>query len=134
MHTVPTTLPVGIGEKGPQDFRVKIALALEITVEPPVREPGTGHDLLERDILETISIEQFPGTLNDVLLYLHAMSGRIRHSSSIRIVRRYGEGVCLGYVLVASKNIILNIFWIRASMPKLRAVPQLLLETKSRRK
>src|SRR6266849_2760926 len=82
MHTLPAALPFRIGEEASQNFGIEIAFTFEIAIEAAVCETRTGHDLLKRDIFESVSIEQFSRTLNDVFSYFLAVAGGIWHQAS----------------------------------------------------
>jgi hypothetical protein len=57
VYAFPAILPLGIGKEAAQDLGIEIAFAAEITVEAARRKAGTGHDLSERNILETVPIK-----------------------------------------------------------------------------
>jgi hypothetical protein len=82
VHAFPATFPFRVGEKTPQYFGVEIALAFEIAVEASVRETRAGHDLVERDTLKAIAIEELACAVNNVLLYCRAMTYGVGHEAS----------------------------------------------------
>src|SRR5258708_6227015 len=82
MHAFPAPLPFRIGEEASQNFRVEVALAFKIAIESAVREAGPGHNLLKRDVFESISIEKPPRALNDVFSYFRAVACGIGHKRS----------------------------------------------------
>jgi len=45
MHAFPAAFPLRVSEEAPQDRRVKIAFAFEITIEAAVGQAGASHDL-----------------------------------------------------------------------------------------
>lgn len=57
MNPFPGVIPAGIGKEASQHFGIQIALATEITVERTAREAGPRHYLIDRDVVETKSIE-----------------------------------------------------------------------------
>jgi hypothetical protein len=82
VHPLPAALPFRVGEEASQHFGVQIAFAFEIAVETAVGETRAGHDLLNRNILETVAIEKLSRALNNVLSYFCAVAGGIRHRLS----------------------------------------------------
>src|SRR5438132_11489376 len=82
MHTLPTALPLWVGEKASQNSSIQIALAFEITIEPAVRQARTGHDLAQRYALKAILIKQLACAVDDPSLYCRAMTSGIRHLAS----------------------------------------------------
>jgi hypothetical protein len=59
LYALPFSVPFRVCEETFQHLRVEVALAGEVTVEAAVRETGIIHDLLDRDALESESVEQF---------------------------------------------------------------------------
>ena len=57
MYTLPTILPVRVGEEASQDLGVKIAFAFEIAIEAAVRQICALHNLADGDVVETMAIE-----------------------------------------------------------------------------
>jgi hypothetical protein len=47
-----------------------------------VREAGAGHDLLQRDIVEAMPIEQSSCAVNDPLSNFHAVASGVGHKVS----------------------------------------------------
>src|SRR5712672_37492 len=86
VHALPAVLPFRVGEEASQHFGVEVTFAFEIAVETAVGETGAGHDLLNRNILETVAIEKLSRALNDVFSHFCAVAGGIGHrlSSVIR--------------------------------------------------
>jgi len=56
-----------------------------------VRQARTGHDLVERDTLKAMLIEQLACAVNDVFLYCRAMTSGVR----IRSPRSLDAEACL---------------------------------------
>jgi hypothetical protein len=58
---------------------VEVALAVEIGVKAPAREPGIRHDVVDRHGVEAMAIEQSAGALDDLLTDPLTVLGRKRH-------------------------------------------------------
>src|SRR6267143_2862599 len=102
----------GSVKKQPRNLGVEIAFAFEIAVEAAVGEARTGHDLVERDTLKAMAIEELAGAVNDVFLDCSAVTSGVRHRASFCP----GAEVCLERDYPFQKKIILNIFWRGALM------------------
>src|SRR5579872_473531 len=75
----PATFPFRVRKEAAQDLDVQIALALEITVKAAVRQPGSGHNLVERNAVKSVAVEEPPRALHNLLSHLVAVSCRIWH-------------------------------------------------------
>jgi hypothetical protein len=84
MHALPATLPFRVSEEAAQHFRIQIALALEIAIESAMGETCAGHDLVDRDILEAVPVEQAARAVDDFLSYFGAVTRGIRQDSPPR--------------------------------------------------
>jgi len=82
-HAFPTAFPIGVGEEAGEDLGVEIAFALEIAVEAAVSEAGAGHDLLDRDTLEAVAIEELASAVDDGFFDGRAVSGGVWHEDSL---------------------------------------------------
>src|SRR5690242_3275597 len=112
VHSLPAVLPLRVSKEAIHDFRIKITLALEIFVKAAMRQLCTRHDLGDRDVFESVAVEQSAGTVNDLLLHFAAMTWRIRHRVSPDC--KFASGPELR--ALAGNNIILNIFWCAVSI------------------
>jgi len=84
-------VPLRVGEEAPQYRGIQIAIAFEIAIEPDVRQARTGHDLVERDTLKIMPIEQ-PACAVLVLQIAHSRHDRSRgdgHWAVRLLVDRY---------------------------------------------
>jgi len=75
-------------KKQPRNLGVEIAFAFEIAVEAAAGEARTGHDLLERDTLKAMAIEELAGAVNDVFLDCGAVTSGVRYGASFLSRRR----------------------------------------------
>jgi hypothetical protein len=83
VHTLPAILPFRVGKEASQDLGIEIALAFEVAIESAVCQARACHDLLQRDTLETIAIEQPTRAVDDVSSYFEAVTSRIGHTISL---------------------------------------------------
>jgi hypothetical protein len=80
-HSVPLR-PRCFFERERDRLRVKLALCVEVVVEAAARQPGVGHDVVDRYALETVAVEERFGPSNDVSFGLLAVLGAVRHGAS----------------------------------------------------
>ena len=76
---------IGIKEAA-QNFAIQIAFAFEVAVKSAVRQARTGHDLRDRDVIESVPVEQPAGALNNFPFDLLAVTSGIRHIFSLRVL------------------------------------------------
>lgn len=82
VHTFPATFPLRIGKETAQHLGIQIALASEIAVEPAVRQARSGHNLLQAEVVEAVSIKQSPRAVNNSSFHFLPVAGGIRHRAS----------------------------------------------------
>src|SRR5258707_15379323 len=79
-NSFPAAFPIRIGEEASQYLGVEIALAVEVAVESAAGQPRVGHDGIDRDTFESLSIEQAAGAFDDSPANPLAMTGWIGHT------------------------------------------------------
>src|SRR5262249_17450203 len=55
----------GLPQRVHDRFGVEVALCLKVAIEPPSREPGMSHDVLYRDLAESVAVKKRPRAPND---------------------------------------------------------------------
>src|SRR5918995_5918016 len=64
---VARALAFAAGQNLLHHFRVKLFLRAEMIVEAAAREPRIGHDLVDRNTVESVPVEEAPRGVDDLL-------------------------------------------------------------------
>ena len=73
-YAFPAAFPIGVGEKTAKNFCVKIRLARKVAVEAAVGEAGSSHNLLHRNVVEAVAVEETAGAVDDLLFDFFAVA------------------------------------------------------------